>query len=91
MTLYYKHYEASMQTLEKTLNIRLPEATHVRLTQLTKSTGRTKSFLAVEALNAYLDQQAWQIAEVTQGMLEANRGEFASDEEMSAIFAKYAN
>ena len=80
-----------MQMLEKTLNIRLPEATHTRLAQLTKSTGRTKSFLAIEALNAYLDQQAWQIAEVTDGMAEAERGEFASDEEMSAIFAKYAN
>ena len=38
-----------MQTLEKTLNIRVPEATHSRLAQLTKSTGRTKSFLAIEA------------------------------------------
>jgi predicted transcriptional regulator len=61
------------------------------LAQLTKATGRTKSFLAVEALNAYLDQQAWQIAEVIDGIAEADRGEFASDEEMAAIFAKYAD
>jgi predicted transcriptional regulator len=80
-----------MQTLEKTLNIRIPEDTHSRLAQLTKATGRTKSFLAVEALNAYLDQQAWQIAEVIDGIAEADRGEFASDEEMAAIFAKYAD
>lgn len=80
-----------MQTLEKTLNVRLPEATHSRLAELTKASARTKSFLAVEALDAYLDQQAWQIAEVKAGMAEADRGEFASDQEMRAIFGKYAS
>ena len=80
-----------MQALEKTLNVRLPEATHVKLTQLTKVTGRTKSFLAVAALEAYLDQQAWQIAEVKAGLAEADHGAFATDAEMQSIFAKYAN
>ena len=80
-----------MQTLEKTLNIRLPESTYLRLSQLTKATGRTKSFLAIEALDAYLDLQAWQIAEVKAGIAEADRGEFATGQEMQAIFAKYAS
>jgi predicted transcriptional regulator len=78
-------------TLEKTLNVRLPEATHAKLAQLTRVTGRTKSFLAVEALDAYIDQQTWQIAEVRAGLEEASRGEFATDQEMQAIFAKYAS
>jgi RHH-type transcriptional regulator, rel operon repressor / antitoxin RelB len=80
-----------MKTLEKTLNVRLPSDTHARLAQLTLATGRTKSFLAVEALEAYLSQQAWQIAEVKAGMEEADRGEFASDDEMNRIFAQYAD
>ena len=80
-----------MKTLEKTLNVRLPEGTHTRLAQLTEATGRTKSFLAVEALEAYIEQQMWQIAEVKAGIEEANRGEFATDEEMKRIFAKYAH
>ncbi len=78
-------------TLEKTLNVRLPEATHNKLAQLTRVTGRTKSFLAVEALEAYIDQQTWQIAEVRAGLEEASRGEFATAQEMQAIFAKYAD
>jgi RHH-type transcriptional regulator, rel operon repressor / antitoxin RelB len=78
-------------TLEKSLNVRLPESTHARLAQLTRATGRTKSFLAVEALDAYIDQQNWQIAEVRAGLEEASRGEFATEQEMQAIFAKYAN
>lgn len=81
----------TMPTLERNLNVRLSESLHSQLSQLTKSTGRTKSFLAVEALEAYVSLQSWQIAEIQAGIAEADRGEFATDEEMKAIFAKYAN
>lgn len=80
-----------MNTLEKMLNVRLPQGTYARLTQLTQATGRTKSFLAVEALEAYISQQAWQIAEVTAGIEEADRGEFATNEDLKAILSKYAS
>jgi predicted transcriptional regulator len=46
------------------------------------------------SLDALLDKQksqTWQIAEVQAGLEEANRGEFATDQEMQSIFAKYAN
>ena len=78
-------------TTEKSLNVRLPTELADQLEALTKATGRTKSFLAVEALGAYIEQQIWQIAEVKAGIEEADRGEFATDAEMEAIFAKYAN
>ena len=71
-----------MQALEKTLNVRLPESTHAKLTQLTKVTGRTKRFLAITALEAYLERQAWQIAEIKAGLAEADLSEFATDAEM---------
>jgi predicted transcriptional regulator len=80
-----------MPTLEEILNVRLPEERYAKLAQLTTATGRTKSFLTVEALDAYPDQQSWQIAEVKAGLAEADRAEFASDNEKKAIFAKYAN
>lgn len=76
-------------TLEKTLNVRIPSRIHGQLAELTKATGRTKSFLAVEALEAYLAHQSWQVAEVQAGIIEADNGEFASEAEMKAIFAKY--
>ena len=90
MILYYNPLISAMPTLEKMLNVRLPDATHARLASLTKVTGRSKSFLTVEALEAYIEQQAWQIAEVTAGLAEAERGEFATDAEVAAVFAKYA-
>jgi predicted transcriptional regulator len=44
------------------------------------------------SMDAILDKQkTWQIAEVQAGLEEANRREFATDQEMQSIFAKYAN
>jgi RHH-type transcriptional regulator, rel operon repressor / antitoxin RelB len=80
-----------MPNLQKMLNVRIPESVHSKLSQLTEATGRSKSFLAVEALEGYLAQQAWQIAEVKAGIKEADQGDFASDDEVNAIFAKHAS
>jgi RHH-type rel operon transcriptional repressor/antitoxin RelB len=79
-----------MTTLNKMLNVRLPEQLHAQLAELTRVTGRSKSFLAVEALEAYISHQSWQVAEVQAGLDEADRGEFATDEQMDTIFKRYA-
>ncbi|MBC3833712.1 ribbon-helix-helix protein, CopG family [Undibacterium amnicola] len=81
----------STTSAEKPLNVRLPTELAAQLDALTKATGRTKSFLTVEALEAYIEQQLWQIAEVKAGIVEADSGEFATDADMNAIFAKYAS
>jgi predicted transcriptional regulator len=80
-----------METLEKTLNVRLSQSTHSKLKSLTESTGRSQSWLTVEALESYLEQQSWQIAEVNTGIAEADRGEFATPADIDTILAKYAN
>ncbi len=41
-------------TAEKILNVRLPVELHGQLEQLVQATGRSKSFLTVEALKSYL-------------------------------------
>jgi RHH-type transcriptional regulator, rel operon repressor / antitoxin RelB len=71
------------------LSLRLPQELAAQLDTLTRSTGRTKSALAVKALRGNLDAENWQIADVQAGVEEANRGEFASTEEVKAFFAKY--
>jgi predicted transcriptional regulator len=65
---------------EKLLNVRLPAELHGKLERLTKATGRTKSFLTVEALKGYVEAEAWQVQD---------QGEFASPEEVTAFFAKH--
>jgi RHH-type transcriptional regulator, rel operon repressor / antitoxin RelB len=79
-----------MPTDRKTLNLRLPTSIHAGLLKLAGATGRSKNFLAVEALDAYIEQQSWQIAEIKSGIIEADKGEFATDEEVNAFFKRYA-
>ena len=74
---------------EKPLNVRLPLDIATELDALTKATGRTKSFLAVEALREYLQVQAWQVRDIKDGLAEADRGEFATEDEVATFFAKY--
>ncbi len=77
-----------MPTLAKMLNVRLPDATHSKLAALTSVTGRSKSVLTIKALEAYMEQQAWQIAEIQAGLAEADRDEFATDKAVASVFAK---
>ena len=74
---------------EKPLNVRLPFDIATELEALTKATGRTKSFLTVEALREYLQVQAWQVQDIKDGLAEADRGEFATEDEVATFFAKY--
>ena len=41
-----------------------------------------------EAVQRYIEQQRWQIGEIRKAIAEADRGEFASDDEVETMFAK---
>lgn len=71
------------------ISMRLPDELTNQLDALATATGRTKSFLAGQAIRDYIDRESWQIAEITQAISEADRGEFASDEEVNAISEKW--
>lgn len=60
-----------------------------RLARLAADTGRSASTIAAEALHAYLDVQAWQAEEIRKGLAEADAGDFASPEDVEAMFRKY--
>ena len=72
------------------LTLRLNAETKSKLDKLANATHRTKSFLAAEAINRYLDIEAWQIAEIEQAIKEADAGDFASDAQVAKIAEKYA-
>lgn len=80
-----------MSTAEKILNVRLPLELHSQLEQLVQATGRSKSFLAIEALKGYVSQEQWQIADIQAGLQEADNAEFATDDEVRAVYAKYGH
>jgi predicted transcriptional regulator len=59
---------------DATLHLRLPAKLKGRLEALARSTKRSKSYLAVEAIAAYVDTNAWQVAEIKRGLAEADAG-----------------
>jgi RHH-type rel operon transcriptional repressor/antitoxin RelB len=67
------------------LNVRLSEQLDAQLTEPTRITGRSKSFLAIEAHEAYISHQSWQVAEVQAVLAEADREEVATDEQMATM------
>jgi len=73
----------------KTINVRLPESLYNQIEALAKATARTKSFLAIDALTSYVQSESWQIRDIHEGLKEADAGEFASDEQVKAVFDKY--
>jgi len=72
-----------METMPSTtFTVRVEPEVKKRLEKLAKSTGRTRSFLAAEALNEYLDVNEWQVAGVKRAMASLDRGEAVSHKEV---------
>lgn len=58
-----------------TLSIRLNPRTKAKLDALAKSSRRSKSFLAAEAIEAFVAAESWQLGEIEAGIkdLDAHR------------------
>lgn len=69
--------------------IRIEDEMLAKLDALAAGTDRSRNWLAAKAIENYVELNAWQIARIKQGIAEADRGEFASEEEVEAVFAKY--
>ena len=57
-----------------TFSVRLDQKAKARLQKLAKSTGRSRSFLAAEAIVTYLDINEWQVAGITKSLASLDRG-----------------
>lgn len=55
-----------------TLSIRIPPEIRNQLEKLSDATGRTKSFLAAEAIENYLATQIWQIKAIEKAIRKAD-------------------
>jgi RHH-type rel operon transcriptional repressor/antitoxin RelB len=65
-----------------TFTVRVEPDVKKRLEKLAKSTGRSRSFLAAEALNEYLAVNEWQVAGVKRAINSIERGEGFSHKEV---------
>jgi RHH-type rel operon transcriptional repressor/antitoxin RelB len=75
--------------MSEVMTIRVDRKTKARLEKLAKVTARSKSYLAAEAIRNYIELNEWQIAEIKRALKEADAGDFASPEEVEAVFKKW--
>ena len=71
------------------VSTRIDNETAEKLEELSKATKRSRSFLAAEAIQKYVDEQSWQIDAIRKGVEEADKGNFATDKEMKEFFARW--
>lgn len=73
-------YVIACVQVSTTLSIRIDAETKKRLDVLSK---RSKSFLAAEAIVAYVQSEEWQLGEVREGIAELESGQEVSHEKVS--------
>jgi len=71
------------------LTLRIDSGLKKKLDKLAKSTRRSRSFLAAEAIREYVALNEWQIEEIKKGIREADAGNFATEEEVAAMRKKW--
>ncbi|HEY2137885.1 MAG TPA: ribbon-helix-helix domain-containing protein, partial [Xanthobacteraceae bacterium] len=57
-----------------TFSVRVDSAIKKRLEKLAKNTGRSRSYLAAEAIGEYLDVNEWQVAGIKTAVMSLDRG-----------------
>jgi predicted transcriptional regulator len=60
-----------------------------KLDRLSSAMSRSRSFVAAEAIREHVALNDWQISDIKKGIAEADRGEFASDEDVALTVRKW--
>ena len=60
--------------MSEQFSLRLPKGTKERLQELADATGRTKAFLAQDAIERYLELESWQIKAIQEGIKDVDEG-----------------
>jgi predicted transcriptional regulator len=69
---------------EGVFTVRIPPEKQRQLDALAQMLDRSRNWVVSDAIDQYLDIQAWQIEQIQRGVEEADRGELVSHEEVQA-------
>lgn len=72
-----------------TVTARIDENIKAQLEKLAKATDRSRSWLISDAIRRYVEEEAWQIAAIEEGVRQADAGAFASDAEVREVFGDW--
>jgi len=76
-----------------TLSVRVPSEVRDQLEELANATGRTKSFLAAEAIEYYLATQHWQVKAIEKSVKKADskKAKFIKHQKISDWLSSWGN
>jgi predicted transcriptional regulator len=77
--------------MSATLSLRVPQNVLEQLEMLAKATGKSRNFIALQAMQDFIEREAWQVREIQEAIKEAEAGDFATDEEVRAIKSKWSS
>lgn len=72
-----------------TLSFRTQDETKQRLDAIAQQQNRDRSFIINQAIDYYLSLYDWQVKHIMQGVEQAAKQEFASDNEVKKVFDKW--
>ena len=84
-TLYVKEHNMPDSM---TITVRLSRELKSDLEKLARSTKRSKSFLAAEAIADYVELNSWQVGEIEKAVEEAGTGDFADEDDVTATLSR---
>jgi RHH-type rel operon transcriptional repressor/antitoxin RelB len=73
--------------MSTTMTVRPEDDVKDRFDVLAEATQRSKSFLAAQAIRAYVENNEWQIGQIQAALKEADADDFAADKDV-AVFAE---
>lgn len=71
------------------ISLRIDDETIEEIDHLAKISKRDRTFIINEAIEAYLDVNNWQLEHIEESIAQADRGEFASDNEVDKVLKKW--
>lgn len=75
--------------MKESLSLRIDTTTRQRLDALSRRSGRSKSFLAAEAITAYLESEEWQLGEIEAAVADLDAGHSVSHDRVSAWLSSW--
>lgn len=73
---------------KENITFRLDSEKRAALDAIAVGMDRDRSYLLNEAITLYLEMYQWQIEEIQKGVAEAEAGDFASTDEVNAVFTR---
>ena len=80
--MYTDQHKAFIMTASTTMTIRVSPETKEKLERIATNTKRSKSFLAAEAVSAYVDRELQIIEGINRGLADVEAGRVVPHEEV---------